>query len=68
MNKVMEHYVDAISGIVKRAARRKQSALTPAQQKGIAYYRAAIQTLQTLIDAPTPVWYSVQFKPRSAFE
>ena len=32
------------------------SILTPAQSKGYAYYRAAIQTVQALIDAPTPEW------------
>ena len=32
------------------------SILTPAQSKGLAHYKAAMETVQALIDAPTPTW------------
>ena len=38
------------------------SILTPAQSKGYAHYRAAIQTVQALIDAPKPIWVDLKFE------
>jgi hypothetical protein len=40
---------------------------TLAQQKGIAYYTAAAERVQALIDAPTPEWVTLQFGKKSAF-
>jgi hypothetical protein len=64
MKKVLDRYTEQISKIYSRAQRRQQGKLTAAQQKGIAYYRAAIETVQALIDAPTPAWVFLKFEKK----
>lgn len=61
MKKVLEQYIEQISRINGKAYYKQNGYLTMAQKKGIAYYRAAIQTLQTLIAAPTPEWVGLRF-------
>ena len=70
MQKVLEQYKEHAFNILFRAKKRGsintngESVLTPAQRKGYAYYRAAIQTLQALIDAPRPAWYDLKFEKK----
>ena len=61
MKTVLDKYTEQISKICSRAYTKQQGQLTPAQKKGMAYYRASIQTLQALIDAPTPEWVGLTF-------
>jgi hypothetical protein len=61
MKKVLVQYQRQVCKIYSRAHTKQQGTLTAAQQKGVAYYRAAIQTLQALIDAPKPAWVDLCF-------
>jgi hypothetical protein len=71
MQKILEQYKDHAFNILFLAKKKGQvnaageSILTPAQHRGYAYYRAAIHTLQALIDAPTPAWVGVKFSKKS---
>jgi hypothetical protein len=64
MKKVLVQYQRQVCKIYSRAHTKQQGTLTTAQQKGIAYYRAAIQTLQVLISAPRPAWYDFKFEKK----
>jgi len=61
MKQVLEQYAKHIL----RLANKKPS---HAQNKGIAYYIAAAERVQALIDAPTPAWVGMQVKKGSAFD
>jgi uncharacterized protein YutE (UPF0331/DUF86 family) len=60
MKKVLEQYMDHAQHILNKVAATQVFAAK--QRKGYAYYRAAIQTLEALIDAPKPAWYDFKFK------
>ena len=61
MKKVLVQYQRQVCKIYSRAHNKQQDVLTVAQQKGVAYYCAAFETLQALIDAPRPAWYDFHF-------
>lgn len=68
MKRVLEQYAKHITRILQKAAKQGRDT-THKEDIGIAYYRTAIQTVQTLINAPTPVWVGFVFKSkRSAFD
>jgi hypothetical protein len=58
LEQVLEVYKEHAWRILRN---QRITGLTPAQRKGYAYYRAAIQTVQALIDAPKPVWVDLKF-------
>jgi hypothetical protein len=60
MQKVLDQYITHIL----RLANKKPS---PARSKGIAYYTAAAERLEALINASTPEWVALQFGKKSAF-
>jgi hypothetical protein len=60
MKKILDQYVTHIL----RLASKKPS---DARSKGIAYYTAAAERVQALIDAPPPEWVALQFGKKSAF-
>jgi hypothetical protein len=60
MKKVLDQYVT--HGL--RLASKKPS---DARSKGLAYYTAAGERVQALIDAPTPEWVGLNFGKKSAF-
>jgi hypothetical protein len=62
LQKVLEKYVRHYVRILFKA--RKGQLLTPAENKGVAYYRAAAERVQALIDAPTPAWVAVKFEKK----
>lgn len=53
MQKVLEQYAKHIIRINQKAHAMKSN-LTHGERKAIAYYTAAAQAVQALIDAPTP--------------
>jgi hypothetical protein len=67
MKKVLEQYKEHAFRILMKAKKRGDvdpegsSVLTPNERKGYAYYRAAIQTLEALINAPQPAWVGLAF-------
>jgi hypothetical protein len=61
MKKVLVQYQRQVCKIYSRAHSKQQGTLTYAQQRGVAYYRAAIFLLQNLIDSPTPAWVGLVF-------
>ena len=61
MKKVLDKYTEQISKICSRAYAKQQGQLTPAQKRGMSFYTAAIETIQALIDAPTPAWVGLKF-------
>ena len=61
MKKVMEQYAEHISRIHSKAYYKQHGYLTAAQKRGMSFYTAAIETVQALIDAPTPEWVGLQF-------
>lgn len=67
MKNVLAQYAQRITNIYARAARRGQDELTDAQKKGVAYYTAAAETVQALMDAPTPAWVFLEFKPKKYY-
>lgn len=62
MQKVMEQYAEHISRIHSKAYYKQHGYLTAAQKRGMSFYAAAIETVQVLIDAPTPEWVAFKFK------
>jgi hypothetical protein len=62
MKKVMEQYAEHISRIHSKAYYKQHGYLTAAQKRGMSFYTAAIETVQALIDAPTPEWVVLKFK------
>jgi len=48
--------------------RLTKKAPSHARSKGIAYYIAAAERVNALMNAPTPAWVLAQFKKRSAFD
>lgn len=54
---VLEQYLDHLMRLVNKPP-------TANRKRGIAYYRATIQTLQALIDAPRPEWYDLHFEKK----
>jgi hypothetical protein len=67
MKKVLEQYAEHISRIHSKAYYKQEGVRTAAQNKGIAWYTAAAERVQALIDAPTPVWAGVPFSKEGAF-
>jgi hypothetical protein len=66
MKSVLEQYAKHIIRINHKAHAMK-SHLTHGERRAIAYYTAAAQSVQALIDAPTPSWVALQFiAPRRA--
>ena len=59
MKKVLEQYKDHAQNILHKVSTTQ--VFTAKQRKGYAYYRAAIESLQALIDAPTPEWIGLRF-------
>ena len=59
MKKVLEQYKDHAQNILHKVS--VTQVFTAKQRKGYAYYRAAIESLQALIDAPTPEWVGLKF-------
>lgn len=60
MKKVLEQYAKHIIRIKHRAHAMKCH-LTHGERKAIAYYSAAAQAVQSLIDAPQPAWVGLAF-------
>jgi hypothetical protein len=60
MKRVLEQYAKHIHRIQNKAVQQDRL-LTYGQHKAIAYYLAAAQTLQALIDAPIPEWVGLKF-------
>ena len=60
MKKVMEQYAEHISRIHSKAYYKQHGYLTAAQKRGMSFYTAAIETIQALIDAPTPAWVGLK--------
>jgi hypothetical protein len=58
MKKVLDQYINHIL----RLASKKPSI---ARSKGIAYYTAAAECVQSLINAPTPAWVHVRFEKKT---
>jgi hypothetical protein len=54
MKKVLDTYARHIARLMQKESTAKRRA-------GIAYYRAAAETVQALIDAPTPAWVGLKF-------
>jgi hypothetical protein len=67
MQKVLAQYAEHISRVYTKAHTKQGGILTEAQKKGIAYYRAAAERVQALIDAPTPAWVLLQFTPKRRY-
>ena len=61
MNKVLQQYAKHILRINQRAHAMKSN-LNHGERKAIAYYTAAAQGVQALIEAPRPAWYDFTFK------
>ena len=59
MKKVLEQYKDHAQNILHKVS--VTQVFTAKQRKGYAYYRAAIESLQALIDAPKPAWVELRF-------
>ena len=59
MKKVLEQYKDHAQNILHKVS--VTQVFTAKQRKGYAYYRAAIESLQALISAPTPAWVGLKF-------
>jgi hypothetical protein len=59
MEKVLQQYVQHYVRILFKP--RQGKTLTHAEKMGVAYYKAAAQRVQVLIDAPTPEWVGLQF-------
>ena len=55
MHSILEQYAKHIL----RLANKKPS---NARSKGIAYYTAAAERVQALIEAPTPAWVGLKFE------
>ena len=66
MKKVLEQYAEHIIRI-KQKAHAMKSYLTHGERQAIAYYTAAAQNIQVLIDAPTPAWAGVPFSKEGSF-
>jgi len=58
LEQVLEVYKEHAWRILSK---QRITGLTENQRKGYAYYRAAIHTVQVLIDAPKPVWVDLKF-------
>lgn len=67
MKRILEQYAKHIIRINHKVHDLKSN-LTHGERKAIAYYTAAANSVQALIDAPTPAWVLVKSKPRSAFD
>jgi len=66
LQQVLEQYAKHILRINHKAHAMK-SHLMHGERKAVAYYTAAAQSVQALIDAPTPSWVALQFiAPRRA--
>jgi hypothetical protein len=61
LQQVLDKYAEHISRIHSKAYYKQGGVRTAAQNKGIAYYTAAANTVQSLIDAPRPAWYDLHF-------
>ncbi len=61
LQQVLDQYVRHIVRLTKKAP-------SHARSKGIAYYIAAAERVNALMNAPTPAWVLAQFKKRSAFD
>jgi len=59
MKKVLDQYAKHIIRINQKAHAMK-SQLTHGERKAIAYYTAAANAIQRLIDAPDPVWVGLK--------
>jgi len=55
MNKVFDQYVTHLQRLYKKKP-------SESVNKGIAYYTAAAETLEALINAPTPAWVGLKFE------
>ena len=65
MEKVLQQYVKHYTRLLFK--RRGGEVMTHAEKQGVAYYKAAAQRVQALIEAPTPEWVALKFKaPRRA--
>jgi hypothetical protein len=65
MQKVLQQYVEHYVRILFKP--RQGAAMTHAEKLGVAYYKAAAQRIEALINAPTPEWVGLHFiKPRRA--
>jgi hypothetical protein len=60
MKKVLEQYAKHIHRIQNKAVQQGRL-LTYEQHKAVAYYLAAAELVQALIDAPTPEWVGLKF-------
>ena len=65
MEKVLEQYVQHYVRILFKP--RQGRTMTNAEKRGVAYYKAAAQRIEALINAPKPAWVDLQFKPKTAF-
>lgn len=63
MEKVLEQYVKHYVRLLFK--QRGGAAMTHAEKQGVAYYKAAAQRVQALIDAPRPAWYDFQFEQKT---
>jgi hypothetical protein len=63
MQKVLEQYTKRILRI-RHKVHAMKSNLTHGERQAIAYYTAAANTVQSLIDAPRPAWYDLKFEKK----
>lgn len=63
LEKVLQQYAKHIIRIKQRAHTMKSN-LTHGERKAVAYYTAAAQAVQALIEAPTPAWVGLQFEKK----
>jgi hypothetical protein len=61
MNKVLQQYAKHILRINQKVHAMKSN-LNHGERKAIAYYTAAAQRIEALINAPTPEWVALKFK------
>jgi hypothetical protein len=61
MKSVLEQYVKHLLHLANKKP-------THARSKGIAYYTAAAERINALMNAPTPAWVLAPSKKRSAFD
>jgi glucuronate isomerase len=60
MQKVLQQYVEHYVRILFK--RRGGEVMTHGEKKAVAYYKAAAQRIEALINAPTPEWVALKFK------
>jgi hypothetical protein len=59
MQKVLQQYVEHYVRILFK--RRGGEVMTHGEKKAVAYYKAAAQRIEALIEAPKPAWADLHF-------